>query len=186
MAPASTSRPARMVTRLAARMPCANCCSSVSTWAMASFTRTVEMLGNLSVTARYMRVLPGRAPPAPWRGRNAAPCRSCPGDSTSTKFCRRCVKSTLRRLAMRPCDLAAQHVQGHGVADLQSGALGDLLVERDQGGAGIIGRPPFAVGDHGAGRRGRGIGDAAVAVTAPISTSLSTLRLARRARRSAK
>jgi len=46
--------------------------------------------------------------------------------------------------------------------------MGDGFVQRDQGGAAIIGWPPFAVGDDGAGRRRCGIGDAAVAVERPF------------------
>src|SRR5258705_285998 len=46
--------------------------------------------------------------------------------------------------------------------------MGDGLVQRDQGWAVVIGGPPFAIGDDGAGRRRGGIGDAAVAIQRPF------------------
>ncbi len=52
IAPDSTSKPARIVTRLAALTPTLSCCSNALTCAMASLTRMADTPGKASVTAR--------------------------------------------------------------------------------------------------------------------------------------
>src|SRR5579863_2985585 len=44
-------------------------------------------------------------------------------------------------------DVAAKHVDGDRIADLQAKSSSDLLIERDERRAGIIARPPLALGD---------------------------------------
>ena len=64
-------------------------------------------------------------------------------------------------------DVAAEHVDGDVVAELEAEAVGDLLLERDQRRAVVIRAPPFALDDARAGRHLVGIGDAAVALQHP-------------------
>ena len=101
-----------MVTRLAARMPCASCCSRVLTWAMASFTRTVEMLGNCSVTAMYMAFSSAGATRTVAR-KECGALSIRPGDSTSMKFWPPVREIHFAQIGDAAVDLAPQHIQGH-------------------------------------------------------------------------
>lgn len=65
-------------------------------------------------------------------------------------------------------DLPPQHIQRHAVADLEAGTFCNFLVQRNQCFAAVIGRPPIAAGDHGAGRGRRRISDAAVTREGPF------------------
>ena len=74
---------------------------------------------------------------------------------------------TLRRLATFAVDIAAEHVDDDGIADLDAEPVGHLLLHRDERRAGIVGRPPSAGDDLGAFRRLRGEGHAAIALQRP-------------------
>ena len=65
-------------------------------------------------------------------------------------------------------DVAAEDVDGHRVAELQPELAALLGGEAHQRRPGVVGRPPGALGDLGAGRRRRGVADAAVAVQHPV------------------
>jgi hypothetical protein len=60
-------------------------------------------------------------------------------------------------------DLAAQQVDGKGIAELEAEGFGGALVERDQGIALVVLWPPFAGNDFFVGCRLRRPGEAAVA-----------------------
>ena len=92
------------------------------------------------------------------------------GENTMTKLMASNSQSILRKLAMLGFDIAAEHVDGDGVADLQARALGDLGVEGDERRAGVAGSAtssPAAMVEP----RGSvvGIGQAAVAGEHPAA-----------------
>ena len=78
------------------------------------------------------------------------------------------LQSTSRRmLAILGLQVAPEHAEGQRVAEAHAVARGDLLVDRDQGRAGIVGGPPVAGHELGAVRHGLGIGEAPVAADRP-------------------
>ena len=85
-----------------------------------------------------------------------------------TKLMARLSHFTSRRLEMRRRDVAAEHVDGDLVADLEVQLAGEVGFERNQRLALVVLRPPFAGDDARAPRHLVGIGEPAVAVEHPL------------------
>ena len=114
------------------------------------------------------RLAPGvRREAAAWRDARAARRASVFGEKTMTKLMESDSQSSWRRLAIRAVIVAAEHVHADRVADRQAEIVGDLLLERDERLAVIVGRPPIAGDDSGILRHRLRIGDAAVAAERP-------------------
>ena len=123
-----------------------------------------------------------RSPPCTWRSPRSGATRTVarkacgalsirPGDSTSTKFCPPVVKSTLRKLAMRP-SICGPARSGSCVSPIFRPVPWAMAWSSEISvGPRIVGGPPLALGDHGAVRRRGGIGDAAVAVQRPFGVA---------------
>ena len=165
-APTSTSAPASRVSEPVAASAAATWSSRSATAARTSATRMPVTLGRASVTARSRAPWSGRRRRA--RSRYACAARGQQaGAGDHGEVQRQRAPGDVAQAGDPQVDVAAQHVDPDGVADTDAPALGQAGVERDQRRAAVVGRPPVAGDDPRAGRRGGGIGQAAVAAQRP-------------------
>ncbi len=115
---------------------------------------------------RFFRVVPPSANVSVAISVCGAPANA-PGENTRTKLMPRLCQSTARRLAMRARYVAAEHIDRDRIAGLELEVIGGPAFQRDQRRTGIVGRPPFAGDETGAGRKRRRVSDAAVAAQHP-------------------
>src|ERR1700731_3685880 len=146
-APPRTKAAAIRVTALALRSPRSRLPMRRSTVSSASLTRTAETAGNVLASALISAV-------------------SCAGMSPSVKVS--VAISLCGAPAGDPCrDVAAEHVDGDAVADLEVEIGGGFAFERNERRPGVVGAPPVAGDDTRPVRDRRRVGDAAAPAQHP-------------------